>query len=153
MLLDLTCIVLSTMLGVARPASVPTVARAQMDSMPLLTTDMLARMTTFWQTFMKEPDSIRTKGRAANREEITVSLGGQPVAIPSVVDMTAMAAKYPSVVADFKTAGLTPQQWDGYRQALFSGMMSQGSPTSDVEPPRDCRRARYVSVASAAWGS
>jgi hypothetical protein len=127
MLLDLACLALSATLGAVQPAYVPIVARAQMDSTPLLTTDALSRMTTFWQTFVKEPDSIRTTGRKANQEPLTISVGQRQMKLPGVVNMTAMATKYPSVAADFKTAGLTPQQWDGYREALFGVTVAQAT--------------------------
>jgi hypothetical protein len=39
-----------------------------------------------------------------------------------MTDMTALAAKYPSVAAKLKQANLTPQQHEAYRVALFGAL-------------------------------
>jgi hypothetical protein len=94
------------------------------DPVPVLTTDVLTQMTTFWTNFLREPDSIRTTARRAHLREVIVPVGQERPSI-WMVDMAALAAKYPSVAADLKTAGLTAQQHDAYRVALISAQVSK----------------------------
>ena len=98
----------------------------------MLTAGAMTSMTTFWTRFLQEPDSIKTAGRKANQKPLTVTAGKQQVPLPGVVDMIAMAAKYPSVAADLKQAGLTAAQWEGYRQALFDADVTQQAGGGDV---------------------
>jgi hypothetical protein len=131
MVLDLTCLALSAALSAAPPSTVQMpVTAVTTDSAPaLLTVDALTRMTTFWQTFMKEDPTIRDQGRKENQEKVTIPVAPvSGVQMPGtiqtqVVNMVAMASKYPSVVTDFKTAGLTPQQWEQDRVALFGAAL------------------------------
>jgi hypothetical protein len=88
------------------------------DPVPVLTTDALAQMTAFWTSFMKEPDSIRTTARMAHLREVLIPVAEEQPSAP-MVDIAALAAKYPSVASDLKAAGLTAQQHDAYRVALI----------------------------------
>lgn len=92
--------------------------RVLVDSDPVLTVDAFTKMTAFWSSFMKEPDSIVTKDRKANQEYITLSIGQMPVTVVKV-NMQAMAAKYPSVASDLRKAGLTVRQEEVYRAAII----------------------------------
>lgn len=125
MLLGLTCLVFSAVNGVAMAP----VTRANLcpvaDSEPILTVDALTRMTNFWTAFVKEPDSIKTIGRKANQKELTLSFMGQPITWPSVVNMVAMASKYPAVARDLQHAGLTPLEWERYRHTLLMASLMQ----------------------------
>lgn len=86
---------------------------------PLLTVEVLAQMTTVWTRFMREPDSIKTTARQALVREVFVPVGKERIST-LMVDMSALAAKYPSVAGAFNAAKLTPQQYDAYRAALAS---------------------------------
>jgi hypothetical protein len=84
---------------------------------PLLTAEIMAQMTTFWTRFMQEPDSIKITARQALVREVLVPVGKERFST-SMVDMPALAAKYPSVAAAFEAAKLTPEQHEAYRAAL-----------------------------------
>jgi hypothetical protein len=90
------------------------------DSMPVLTVDVLTKMTTFLNAFMQEPDSIKTTARKANQMTLVVSVGANKQMDQIGMDLVAMATKYPSVAADLKAVGLTAQEWQAYRWALNS---------------------------------
>ncbi len=96
------------------------------DPLPILTAETLAMMTTFWTDFLQEADSIRTTARQAHLREVMISVGEER---PSVwmVDMPALAAKYPSVAAKLKRAGLTAQQHEAYRVALISAQVARSA--------------------------
>lgn len=94
------------------------------DSAPVLTTDMLTQMTTFWSRFMQEPDSIRTTGREAHQKQVAVAIGPRRVWV-LMANIPALATKYPSVAADLKAAGLTAQQAETYRIALISAQATR----------------------------
>lgn len=102
---------------------------------PVLTTEALTRMIAFWTRFAQEPDSIRTIGRRAYVREVTIYLGNSLNYGLStlMVDMTALAAKYPSVAAALKASGLTAEQHDAYRVALVGARLVQspGRPFRD----------------------
>ncbi len=92
--------------------------------LPLLTTDVVTQMTTFWNSFQQEPDSIRTTARWAHLREVIVPIGEErPSTV--MVDMPALAAKYPTVAAALKAAGLTAQQHEAYRVALLSASIAK----------------------------
>ena len=98
------------------------------DSMPLLTVDALTRMTTLWVTFLQEPPAIRDTARAQMQEIVTLTVdsAGQPqTQTQQLVNMAAMAKKYPSVAADFKKAGLTPKQWEDFRRSMLSAVLTR----------------------------
>jgi len=91
-------------------------------SVPLLTTEVVKKMTIFWNRFRDEADSIRTTARLAHLREVAVPVGGERVSV-LMMDMPALASKYPSVAADLKEAGLTAQEHDTYRVALVSAVI------------------------------
>lgn len=130
MLLNLTCLALSALAG-ATPAPA---ARAVADSPAVLTVEALTHMTTFWASFVKEPDSIKTTGRKTNHQTLPLTIGQQQMTLPSVVNMVAMAAKYPTVAADLKQASLTAQEWQNYREALLTAWIAQKSGAASSIP-------------------
>jgi len=101
----------------------PLPPRAIADSLPVLTTEALTAMTTFWTHFMQEADSIRTIARQSHQREILVPIGPEQLSV-RMVDMPGMAAKYPSVAAGLEAAGLTARQHDAYRAALISASVA-----------------------------
>ena len=96
----------------------PVIPSMPADSDPVLTVDALTKMTTFWTSFAQAPDTIRVAGRWANQKPISMSVGKAPASVLKT-DMIAMAAKYPLIAADLKTAGLTAQQEEAYRAAII----------------------------------
>ena len=101
------------------------------DSSRLLTEDVLKRMTTFWRSFQKEPDSIRIEGQNANQEEVRLfsvnaNTYGDKWVKKSVMNIGAMATRYPSVTADLARAGLTVDQWNDTRKALYKAIILGG---------------------------
>jgi phospholipase/carboxylesterase len=100
--------------GAASPVRLSTVA----DSDPVLTVEVLAHITTFWTHFMQEPDSILTTSRLANQTPIPMSIGPWPVSVLKA-NMAGLAAKYPSVAADLRQAGLTARQEEADRVAII----------------------------------
>jgi len=92
----------------------------------VLTVDVLTRMTTFWASFVKEPDSVQVRGRRSIHEWMVVTDGQQQGQVKAI-NMAAMAAKYPSIATDFKQAGLVPQQWEDYRRAIFDALLAPSS--------------------------
>ena len=131
MVLNLARLALSATLMTAPPAGTyaaqPAVAN---DSLVLLTPDAINKLATFWKSFMTETPDIRDTGRQQNQEKISVPLGkvtgvqAPPTMQTQVVNMVAMAQKYPSVAAKLKAAGLTPQEWEQDRMALFSATVT-----------------------------
>jgi hypothetical protein len=126
MLLHYMCLALSTTLSATPHASGSTNTCMTGDTTEaLLTTDALTGMTSFWTAFMQEPDSVKTTGRQANQEPLSVDIGsGTPVQLPGVVNMAAMATKFPSVAADLQRAHLTAQQWEQNRAALVAATLA-----------------------------
>lgn len=90
------------------------------DSLPQLTTEVLTKITTFWTSFQQEPDSIKTDARRAHLREVAVPAAAEAPVSAWMVDMSALAARYPAVAADLKQAGLTAQEHDAYRLALLT---------------------------------
>lgn len=111
------------------------------DPLPLLTPEAVVQMTAFWENFMREPDSIKTTARQAYLREVVVPIGEER---PSVVmvDMAALAAKYPSVSAGLKKAGLTARQHDAYRVALISASVARDV-THKVSPTDSAAAVKY----------
>jgi hypothetical protein len=103
------------------PRTVERATAATAGSEPALTTEALAKMTTFWSRFSQAPDSIRQAARQAHQKEIVVSVPEEQAALRVVMtDLPALAAKYPRVAADLAAAGLTARQAEAYRLALIS---------------------------------
>lgn len=121
----------------AKPDPKTRTAPTVIDPLPLLTTDAVTKLTTFWTSFFKEPDSIRLAGRRAFIRDVVAPIGQEQAIVP-MTDMAAFAAKYPSVAAALKNAGLTGQQHDAYRLALATAMTGVETPwpdgTIEVEP-------------------
>jgi len=134
-LLNLTALAISATITAGLSGMTPTgIASASSihadTTQVVLTADALSRMTTFWATFMKESPLLRDVARQNNQKQIQLSLAlgnsGQPQVFPLVaVDMVAMAAQYPSVVADFKQAHLTPEEWEQLRLSLFTALVTE----------------------------
>lgn len=111
------------------------------DSTVLLTADVMTRMTTFWHRFQREPDSIRTTGQNASQETLDLysirsNLGNAAIK-KRVVDMRAMATRYPSVATELAKAGFTAGTWNSTRRALYLAIVlggmsfTKGSEASD----------------------
>lgn len=109
--------------------------RAPADSDPVLTAEVLQKMTDFWRRFQREPDAIRTIGRLAHQAPILLWIGSQPAAVLKT-DMIALAKRYPSVTADLHAAGLTAPQEEAYRAALIRVECAGMSPraTGEISP-------------------
>jgi hypothetical protein len=101
----------------SNPAQQP--APANLGSPSLLTVHAIQQLTEFWGWFMQQPDSVRTVARRAHEREVALAVGDVQVAT-LMTDMSALAAQFPTVAAEFKAIGLTPQQHDAYRAALAS---------------------------------
>ena len=76
-------------------------------------------MTAFWTAFTRQPDSILVDGRRAQVREVIMPIGDGEISV-LMANMAALAAKFPSVAAALKEAGLTAEQHDAYRFALVS---------------------------------
>jgi hypothetical protein len=87
-------------------------------------------MMTFWAAFAKEPDSIRATARRATLHDVAVPVGKSQGSV-WITDMAKLAAKYPSVAADLKSAGLTAKDEDAIRVTLIS---TQATITAGDEP-------------------
>lgn len=94
---------------------------------PLLTTQVLAQLTTFWARFFQEPDSIRTTARMAYDRQTVVPLATTE-SWTYMVAMPAFAAQYPTVAEDLRAAGLTAEQHDVYRLAIISALVTMQTP-------------------------
>ncbi len=99
------------------------------EPLPVLTFQNVLRMTLFWTSFMQEPDSIKVEARRAHLRAVALPIG-RFRAVAWMTNMGALAAKYPSVAAKLKRAGLTPYQHDAYRVALFSALAITGEAAS-----------------------
>lgn len=98
------------------PAARP--APAVLGGLPRLTVKAVNKMTAFWTAFQREPDSIKKDARRAHLREVAMPTPAEaPVSI-WMANMAALAARYPSVAADLKQAGLTARAHDAYRLAL-----------------------------------
>jgi hypothetical protein len=86
---------------------------------PLLSANVLRQLTDVWTRFPREPDSIMTTARQALVREVLLPVGNERVST-LMVDMAALAAKYSSVAAVFRAAGVSPELHDAYRAALAS---------------------------------
>lgn len=127
------------------PVSGSSVHASVVDSVPasdlsvLLTADLMKRMTTFWRHFQQEPDSIREAGQNNHQEEfglfsVATNQAGDRWVKKSVVDIHALVTQYPSVAADLAQAGLTANQWNRARKALYKAIILDGMAfTKEVE--------------------
>jgi hypothetical protein len=91
---------------------------------PVLTRDAVKRMTTFWARFIQEPDYIVTDARLGHQVPRWFTIGAEPVLV-LMTDMSALAAQYPSVAADLQAAGLSVQQENAYRLAMFRALCAR----------------------------
>lgn len=110
------------------PDGTAPVPRFIADTDPILTTDIVSKMTTFWANFKNEHDSIRNKARKANQEVIAIMVGEVPVTVVKA-NMKFLAQRYPSVVADLKQAGLTVEEEERYRIALVRALFASHAKT------------------------
>ncbi len=92
---------------------------------PLLTIDAIGKLTAFWTRFMQEPESIQTAARRAYVREVVVPVGANEQTSLLMVEMPALAAKYPSVAKALQDAELTAQEHDAYRAALVSARITE----------------------------
>ena len=104
---------------------------------PLLTKDILQRLTTFWTRFRQEPDSLRAL--ASNVKMIHVAGGRPPREFTGEIfgaDMIDMAQRSSAIAADLARVGLTAAQWEAYRQVLVNYYAEQLNNVPIVEPAR-----------------
>lgn len=133
MLLSLTYFALSAATGqVVIPGQAPPVCvvgmNAVADSASLLTVDVMHRMTSFWTAFMKESPAIRDTARMRHQKTVAIDIGDQKQLATAAVDMVALAKQYPAVAADLQHAGVTAEQWEAYRNALYAARMLMAAP-------------------------
>jgi hypothetical protein len=108
----------------ATPASTPrTSPQVVADPLPVLTTEMLVKMTAFWTRFAQEPVAIRDTVRREHLRPVVLPMG-QAHPLMVLTDMAALAAQAPSVAADLQAAGLTAQQHDAYRVAIITAYVA-----------------------------
>jgi len=133
-LLNLTGLAVSAAISSGLAGMPPAGIRSESNIQPettqvVLTVDALSRMTAFWATFTKEPPQVRDVARLNNQKRLPIVLdlgtSGQTQVPLMAVDMVAMATKYPSVVADFKQADLTPEQWEQLRLSLYTATATE----------------------------
>jgi hypothetical protein len=99
--------------------------RAGVDSAPFLTVDALTRMTTFWRRFSQAPAPVQSaRHQKVNWEYIIVTVRQQHAQI-LLEDMNALAHQYPAVAAALQAVGLTAPQWEAYRIALYSAVLTR----------------------------
>jgi len=107
-------------------APTPAVRQIVADSMPLLTTEALTRMATFWGGLIWLPDSVKDATFAeANLMEVALPIGQRRVPLIDV-DMPAVAAKDSSIKVELAKAGLTARAEEAYRLALISAFVTEG---------------------------
>lgn len=96
---------------------------------PILTTDALERMTTFWQSLAREPDSVQAAvfDTIQAHELVPVAVGRPRMWVSNVADLPAIVATYPSVAADLERANLTAEQVQTYRAAFISARATRQS--------------------------
>ncbi len=85
---------------------------------PLLTEDGVARLTKFWAAFQQLPDSIMNRARLANQMHVPMKLSTETVWVV-LMNLPAMATKYPSVADALKTAGISADDAQAYRTAIL----------------------------------
>jgi len=124
----------------ATPKAADRPAPAVVAEVPL-TTDALARMTQFWTKFHdlvnrgSLRDNLFTNSRRDHLREMAVPAGKRRLSV-QMVDMTAMAARYPDIASYLQESGLTPEEHDTYRVALVSAEIArtQSSIAQTIEP-------------------
>lgn len=118
------------------------------DPLPVLTSDIMTKMITFWTNFAKEPDSIRTTVRQKHLHEVVVPVGDEHLTT-FMVDMPALATQSPAVARDLQAAGLTARQHDAYRVALISVQVTKDAEGPLVAPSFTSTLGRNVAFADA----
>jgi hypothetical protein len=92
--------------------------------LPALTSAVFAHMTDFWTRFLHEPAPISEIARKIYRREVVVPVGEKRV-LMTMMDVPALAEKYPSVAAALKAAGVTPQEHEAYRVAIATALIDK----------------------------
>ncbi len=99
----------------------PPVAPASLvDSVAVLTPEVLTSMTTFWAGIKAEIDSLSTDDRGANEKPMTLPVGQDRVTVFDMIDIPAVAARQASIAASLTKAGMTTEQEEAYRAAFIS---------------------------------
>lgn len=101
--------------------------------LPVLSAEVVKKMTTFWMAFQQLPDSIRTIARQTHQREILVPVGDAHPST-SLADMSTLAKQYPAIAALFAAVQLTPEQHDAYRIALMSTLTLYNFPSDFTAP-------------------
>ncbi|HXC24315.1 MAG TPA: hypothetical protein VNU46_00260 [Gemmatimonadaceae bacterium] len=93
-----------------------------------LTVDALNRLTTFWSLFLHEPNRYPEWLKHQRTYIVAIPTStGQRLATTKFrgLNMVTMAAAYPSIAADLKKAGLTPTQWNTFRNAVLGAAYTE----------------------------
>jgi hypothetical protein len=113
----------------AEPDPAKRTAPRVIDSLPVLTPQALAQLTSVWRA----ASELREAQRLPYLREVRGSIlkvggsGTEPFSAV-MVDLSAMAAQVPAVATALQAAGLTAVQFDNYRFALFSAILTEQSP-------------------------
>lgn len=88
------------------------------DSPVLLTADELQSLTEFWREFSHLHDDIRNKFRMRSQREVWIRIGSEWSTVV-MMDLQAVAKKYPEVLEILKKSNLTAEQADSYRRSVI----------------------------------
>lgn len=121
----------------------------------LLTRDAITRLATFWTAFAAEADSIRSVAGIVGTDAWsllridTVYSGARIDRTELVHNMPAVAARYPSVSAALRRAGLTPQEYTQLVTTLLTTCRTLNGVTwgNPVTPtPREVRNMAFFTA-------
>ncbi len=118
----------------------------------VLTSDAVAKLTTFWTKFRNQPDSILNAARIASQTHVPMTLGTERVLVV-LMDIPAMAAKYPSIAVELKAAGLTAKEAQAYRTALLSVLFAKVAGVVPGEPRKQTPLGEDIPLAPVKDGS
>ncbi len=85
----------------------------------VLTDTILDKMITFWTLVKTGQDSTRKIVLTAYPKELTVLIGEERVFVYDMVDLTAIASRFPWVAAALKETGMKLHQEEDYRRAII----------------------------------
>jgi poly(3-hydroxybutyrate) depolymerase len=100
------------------PSPAPT-----MDSMPVVTPALAAKVLDAATKFSHENVHIRDVGRYDYVREITVPVGERPTILE--IDLAGLAKAYPVVGTDLRAAGLTAHDYNAVRIALVTAILGE----------------------------
>jgi ferric-dicitrate binding protein FerR (iron transport regulator) len=120
---------LATTAGATPAVPTHTDVRAVVDSNPILTVDVLTRMTAFWTVIYKEKEDLVIAQAQDNvdRDRINpiLEIGANDSEISyGLPNMVGLTADDPRVAAALQQVGLTGKQFNSYNTALFSALLT-----------------------------